>query len=246
MKKNGFNLYDILITMLIIGTIFILTIPALKKDTYQTHIYDKLGKFNSTMQDAIDKWKGENFCPYKLGVCLEYQKKLTGKNPDFEDLKKYLNIAQQINKNNPNDINLLPEKTLDYWGNEKSEYDYRTNNNRDIYIFLDGTIFSVESDEEGFWLLVDLNGKKPPNRIGKDTFHLTLGYKTGNDINFYAKEKTKDGICGHGTKEKITACDPANINPQKENGASPAAFVIINKKLPNYEELSKTIPNFKP
>ncbi len=245
MRKNGFSLFDVLLTMIIIGTVFALSIPTLYKDTYKEHVLGKLTKFNETIQGAIDKWKVENNCPYKYGVCLEYQKKLVSVNPEFSQLKEYLNIAQQINKNS-NDINLLPEKTLNYYGTGLSEYDFRTRNNRDIYIFLDGTIFSIEADDYGFWILVDVNGHKPPNRIGKDTFHMTLGYNTGNDINFYAREKTEDGICGHGSGEKIVKCDPTSVNPIVGNGASPTAYIMLNKKLPNFETLSKEVPNFKP
>jgi hypothetical protein len=245
MGKKAYNLIDVLLTMVVIGIIFTLTIPVLTMETIDKTIISRLGKFNSTLQDAVNEWKTQNNCLYKVGVCFEFQNKLLGQKPDFNKILQYLNGVEQINKNTYG-INLLPEKTLNYYGTDISEFDFRTNNSRNVYIFLDGTIFSIASDEEGFWIVADMNGKKPPNRIGKDTFHFTIGYGNRNDVNPYARDKTLDGICGHGYREVTISCDPNNANPTIGNGASPTAYVIIKNELPDFKSLSKTVSNFKP
>lgn len=162
---------------------------------------------------------------------------------DFNDLKKYLKISKEATVATlaPS---WLPEKTLNYRGNSISEFDFRTCKDRNVYMMGNGIIFSVKPDANGFWLLVDVNGKKLPNRIGKDTFHFTIGY-TSTDINYNAREKTSDGICGHGENGTIK-CDPNIIDPSNVLGASPTAFVIQNKRLPDYKALSSSIPDFKP
>jgi len=244
MKKNAYNLIDILLTMIVVGVIFTMTIPVLSRTSIDKTIITSLNKFNSDLDDAVQAWKNDKFCPYKIGVCFEMQRKITGQPPNFDKINKYLNV-QQIDKNSAG-INLLPEKTLNYYGNETSEFDFRTNNNRNIYILLNGTIFSVASDEEGFWIVVDANGKRPPNRIGFDTFHMTIGYGDRNDINFYARDKTSDGICGHGYNGQKIDCNPNNLNPTIGNGASPTAYVITHNTLPDFKALAKIVPNFKP
>lgn len=244
MHKKGFSLTDILLTMVIIGVVFSMTLPVLNKNSNDKELISRLNKFNSTLEDAIEKWKSDNNCHYKMGECFDLQKSLILKNPDFDQIKEYLNIAQQIDKNS-NDINYLPEKTLNYYGTQKSDYDFRSDKKNNIYLLLNGTTFSVNPDAEGFWILVDVNGKRPPNRIGKDTFHLTVGYDTKNDINYYPREKTTDGLCGHGYDGKIK-CDPENINPTVGNGASPTAYILLNGKLPDFKSLSKIVLNFMP
>lgn len=245
MSKNGFNLIDILMAMIVVGVIFTMTIPVLNKKNTSQNIVSELKEFNDILEQAVTQWKTQILCPYKTGECIKTIKETTSLSPDFNQITKYLNIADKVDKG-PSNVFWMPEKTLNYYGNDISDYDFRTNAIRSTYILVNGMIFSVEPDDEGFWIVVDVNGKKPPNRIGKDTFHFTIGYNTGNDINFYARETTRDGICGYGYNGNTAKCDPGNLNPTIENGASPTAYTILNQQIPDFAELSKTIPNFHP
>lgn len=241
--KNAFSLTDVLLTMIVIGIIFTLTIPVLSKRTDDKELIANLKNFSTKLEDAITKWKTSMGCPYKAGECFKFTQKTASEPYNFNLIKPYLNIVDEINSG-PSDKFWLPLKTTNYYGNGQSEFDFRSSTNRHIYLMVDGTIFSVAPDTSGFWILVDVNGKKPPNRIGKDTFHMTIGYE-GNDINYNALHKTSDGICGHGMKNKIK-CDPDNTNPTIGEGASPTAYVLLNFKLPDFKALSETLQNFKP
>lgn len=241
--KKAFSLMDVLLTMIIIGTIFTLTIPVLSRSNNEKELIAGLKNFNIKLEEAISKWKTTTGCPYKVGECFKYTQK-TGSDPfDFNLLKPYLNIVEEINSG-PSDKFWLPIKTTNYYGNGQSEFDFRSSTNRHIYLMLDGTVFSVAPDTRGFWIVVDVNGKKPPNRIGKDTFHMTIGYD-GNDLNYNALHKTNDGICGHSIKNQIK-CDSNNINPTIGEGASPTSYALLNQKLPDFKLLSETVQNFKP
>lgn len=243
--KKGINLVDILITMAIMSVIFSLTLPILTNKSYEKEVLVGFDNFNTTLQGSIDTWKSSIFCPFKVGKCIQIQKNYYSVQPNFNQIGQYMNIYLNIDKHT-NDISYLPEKTLDYSGKNRSTYDFRKNNKREVYMLLNGIVFSVLPDSEGYWIIVDVNGKKPPNRIGKDTFHLTVGYNTDSDINYYAKNKTNDGICGHLDDTAKVNCDGNNVNPNIGNGASPTAYLLINNKLPDFKILSEKIPGFKP
>jgi hypothetical protein len=242
--KNGFSLADVLITMIIVGVIFMFTIPVLnKKQEY--NIVPDLYDFNSKLESAVHSWKDSIGCPFNVQRCLGFQNVLFHTPADFSQISKYMNVVEQLNVGE-SDVYWLPLKTLNYYGTEKSDYDFRSSLNRSRYLLIDGKIISVETNKDGFWLLVDVNGKKPPNRIGKDTFHVLVGYSLSSDIHYFAREKTKDGICGSVSMDKTLECDPENVDPTKGNGASPGTYTIINHKLPDFKALSETVPNFKP
>lgn len=243
--KKGFSLIDIILTLIIVGILFSLTIPVAKKDKYEQEVIVGIKTFNNDLQNAVDTWKQEINCPFKAGTCLIIQKELLSINPDFNQIGTNLKIVEKISQNS-NDQSLLPFKTLNYQGTTKSIYDFRTNKKRDVYLLLNGTILSVLTEKDGYWIVVDINGKKPPNRIGKDTFHLCIGYDTDNDISYYPKVNTNDGLCGFLDPNRETSCNPININSRVSDGASPLTYAIINQKLPDFVMLSKKIKGFKP
>lgn len=243
--KKGFNLTDILMAMIVVGVFFVLTIPVLYKHTDDKALVSGLYQFNDELEIAVKKWKTEIGCPNNVKDCMVIQQSVSKEPVDFSLISRYMNVIEQDDEG-LSDVYWLPPRTLNYYGSEKSDFDFRSNLNRKRYLLSDGKIISVQSDKEGFWLLVDVNGKKPPNRIGKDTFHVIVGYSPVNDINYYAKEKTRDGLCGPDYESSKVTCDPENVNPTIGNGASPAAYVLIHHSLPNYKELSKTITGFKP
>lgn len=243
--KKGFNLTDILLTLIIVGTLIMLSISIINKNDWEKDIVPKLYEFNSTLESSVQLWKADIGCFYNVKTCLYLQKTIFGTSPDFNQISKFMNVVEKI-ESGPSETYWLPIKTFNYYGTEISDYDYRSNANRSRYLLLDGKIISVQTDDNGFWILVDVNGKKPPNRIGKDTFHVIVGYSPSNDINYYAREKTRDGLCGPNYGQDTIECDPNNTNPLMGNGASPGAYTIIHHKLPDYDSISKTVPGFQP
>ncbi len=243
--KKAINLVDVLISLTVISVIFSLTLPVLNYKAMEREVLIGFNNFNDTLQSAITQWKTEINCPYKAGMCIKLQQKYNSVNPDFKQLEPYLKLYGKIDKKTQ-DISLLPFKTLDYSGKYRSTYNFRTNEKRDVYMLINGVVFSVLTDNSGYWIIVDVNGKRPPNRIGKDTFHLTVGYNTESDINYYSKSRTTDGLCGILAGNRSIKCDPSNINPKIGNGASPTAYLVAFNKLPDFNLLSRQIDDFKP
>ena len=245
MRRCGFNLIDISMALLLVGVLSALTIPVLYKTNDTKNLVSELYDFNSTLETSVNKWKEELGCPYNVKVCLGLQKTILKAPADFDKITKFMKVVEKLNAG-PSDLYWLPVKTRDYYGTKTSEFDYRSNPNRTRYLLADGKIISVETNDDGFWLLVDVNGKKPPNRIGKDTFHVLVGYSPSNDINYYAREKTNDGICGPDYAHTVVVCDPKNVNPLVGTGANPGAYVLINHALPDYKTLSEQVAGFNP
>jgi len=244
--KKGFNLTDVLITLIIVGVLFMLTVPVLNGSMEDKSTVSEFYDFNSKLETAVSKWKASIGCVSSVKTCLVMQKALFNTTPDFSQISKYLNVVEKIDKG-ASILYWLPVRTLDYYGNAVSDYDFRKNVNRSRYLLADGKIISVETNDDGFWILVDVNGKKLPNRIGKDVFHIIVGYSPSKDISYFAREKTKDGICGPDfAKTPVLVCDPENVNPKIGNGANPATYVIVHHALPDYKELSQKVEGFRP
>lgn len=243
--KNGFNLADVLMTMIIISVLFMFTIPMLTNDTHGKELVDDLFDFNYKLESSVALWKADIGCPFNVQRCMGFQRILFRNPANFDSISKHMNVVQQIGIG-ASDVYWLPYKTFDYYGYDVSDYDFRTSTNRSRYLLTDGKIISVQTDPDGFWLLVDVNGKKPPNRIGKDTFHVLVGYSLSSDINYYPKENTKDKLCGASFRDRTIDCNPNNADPTKANGACPGPYTILNHALPDFKSLSETIPKFKP
>ncbi len=98
----------------------------------------------------------------------------------------------------------------------------------------------------GFAMYVDVNGKKNPNRIGKDVFPITVGFWPGKDVYYQAyygpQYHNTLGLCIDSSQ-----CDPSNVDPEFGSGADPTAYVILNQKLPDYKALAAKYPGtFRP
>jgi type II secretory pathway pseudopilin PulG len=243
--KKGFSLTDVLLTLVIVSVVFVLSVPVLYENADEKNLVSELYEFNSGLENAVNQWKAELNCPYSVKVCLGLQKTLLNESADFDKISTHMNIIEQQNEG-PSDLYWLPLRTLNYSGTDISEYGYRSVLNRRRYLLPDGKIFSVETDDDGFWLLVDVNGKRLPNRIGKDTFHVIVGYNTSGDISYNAREKTKDKICGPNYSHIEVKCDPENVDPTIGNGASPGTYALLHHSLPDYKVLSEKVAGFRP
>ena len=81
-------------------------------------------------------------------------------------------------------------------------------------------------------IVFDINGVKPPNRVGKDQFATSLYsynnyYKSLNPYVSYAGAAGYLGIC------YISASGPCN----SDDGHSPTAYVLANDKLPDFKAM---------
>jgi len=236
--QQAFTLAEVLITLGIIGILAAMTIPNLLQSSQEGQLVAGLLKFNSTLQQAVQMWKVDIDCYSDAYTCLAQQGLADEVSSNFDQIGKLMKISQKAA--GATNANWLPEKTLDYDGISITWHNYRTNGGTCKYLLQDGMIFSVDVDPAGFMILVDVNGPKPPNRIGKDTFHFTIGYNSQKDISYYTRSP-EPYVCS-----LSEICDSNNFDPTKSNGASPTSYVIINNKLPDFKSLSKTVAGFRP
>lgn len=247
-KKLAFTLAEVLITLGIIGVVVSMTIPTLYNNYCQRQWVAGLTKFASTLQNAVVLWKQDMGC-YDTYNCIRMQSLPNNNVNNFHQILAFMKISQSVVGGNTK--NWLPNDTLDYYGNATSasfgKVSHQASSDLENFQLQDGTTFSVNSASDGFNVTVDVNGSKGPNRVGKDTFFLTIGKKSGKDIYFYPYYANSSGVNSLGLCGVNSAsCDPDNTDPTVGNGASPTIYTILHGQIPDFQQLSQTVTNFKP
>lgn len=245
---RSFTLAETLITLAIIGVVAAITIPALVQSNQEQQIVSGLKKFNSTLNQAVQLWKQDIGCYDSASSCLAAQNLSDNVASNFDQLVKYFKIAKSTRTTT--DKSWLPDDTLNYYGNSAGSIYGRVAKigcgSGGCFLLQDGTTIAVDTNPAGFDISVDVNGKKPPNRIGKDTFVFYVGNNKGRDVYEYphypnSTDANTLGLCGNSNY-----CSPNNADPTKDNGASPTSYVLLNGKLPDFNALSQTVPGMKP
>lgn len=245
-RLKAFTMAEILITLGIIGIIAAMTLPTIIEKQDEKANVTSLLKFASTISQAVNKYKADTECTSKLSDCLTGNSDAVCSN--FDPIAKNMKIISSAKRgNNTDDISWLPDKAYNYYGEEQSgSYGgiSKVTFGDCAYALADGIIFSLDINPTNFDLIVDVNGKKRPNRVGRDIFFFTLG----GDANFNGTNTgwgnsglTKDVYpypLGNsyntfkGTCKVTMKCNPTNLDPTKNNGASLTSYVLLTKKLP--------------
>ena len=178
MKKTGFTLAEVLITLTIIGVIAVLTIPNLMQKHQDQEMISRLKKSYSVFTNAYQLSIRENGTPSEWNTTST---DTTIRSDEFlKNLLPYLKTQKVCTKGKYGCFTGTAgcsHKSLtgqcNWWGNLDGYYYARG-------ILQDGTTFALNADKQcpnnycGY-ILVDVNGKKGPNQIGIDTFWLSLG-----------------------------------------------------------------------
>lgn len=229
----AFTLAEVLIVLGVIGIVAEMTIPTLMNNVQsQTYVAGVL-KFNSTLHQAILMWKQDINCYSDAGTCLSQQGLGDNDCTNFDQIGKFMRISDKSLAGAT--ANWLPASTSNYAGvAQTGVWGGVSNASTGLckYLLQDGTTFTMDVDPAQIGIFVDVNGKKPPNRMGKDTFTFTIG-SSSKDVTYYpvANEAVRDaeGLCS-----MLTSCNPTNLDPAQYNGASPTAYVITTQKAPNF------------
>ena len=187
MKKNGFTLAEVLITMTIVGVIAALTTPALLHNVATADIGPRLAKFRATVEEANKHILIENEVN-RLSVLLRRQADpttfYTTQLQNFMRIDEFnrpanaqytvndyagngagrvtVSVSQAGGNNNLNN-------TLDVDFNQGSLFNFRTVEGMGVHFALDNGL----NDSVGT-VFVDTNGDTPPNRIGRDIFGFAI------------------------------------------------------------------------
>lgn len=174
LRKVAFTLAEVLITLGIIGVVAAITIPTIVNHYKEKVTITKLKKLNSTFQNAFNLMRQEEFGG---GDASEWGD--ISRDEFVQVYTKYLSVAQVCTQEdiqkcfyNTNYANLNGEQNQLYvnsysgfilndgapvavgWSGANSEYTISTGNYGQIF--------------------VDINGKNPPNILGRDVFSFII------------------------------------------------------------------------
>ena len=248
-RKIAFTLAEVLITLGIIGVVAAMTMPSLIQHYREKAMVTSLEKFVSTISQAVDLYKADNECVDSISTCVSYISKGDENCDNFAPIAAKMNVIASVKNANKSTADWLPDKAYNYYG-EEQEGIYGGVSKRNIgacaYLLNDGTTFAVDINPTNFDIMVDVNGKKLPNRVGQDIFPLLIGadanfvnagVTSGNsnknkDVIFYPLGSDYNAFRGLCRYYYSGGCNPLNTDPTKDNGASPTAYVLMTKKLP--------------
>lgn len=200
-KYVSFTLAEVLLTLGIIGIIAAMTLPSLIKRAERIILIQQFKKAYSNIQNIVELVQVENGMPYD---CYNKSWSLTlTQCPEFH--RALLSKFQVIQKCNYDDYNCHPKyKTKDEvlaaggeeMNNTSCSYKFSASH---FYILKDGSFLILNdngtNNTHQTFFMIDVNGKKGPNKWGYDLFYLTF-YRTDKNKNVHVA----DGICA--LKEK--------------------------------------------
>ena len=176
-QKRAFTLAEVLITLVIIGVIAALTVPTLIQNTQKQEYVSALKKAYSTLSQAT------------LKILEEDEIKANNLNRVKEQYKKHLNVAKDCGRDtqcgfagDTKDLQKNIVSNAQELANGESWYASTTR-----LALADGTVllfhwrsgWHCSTDSKSYscyHILVDLNGPKAPNIVGRDIFGFDLYY----------------------------------------------------------------------
>lgn len=211
-KCSAFTLAEVLVTLGIIGVVAAMTQPSVISSRYEKENIVRLEKFISTLSQAINLYKAKNECLANIGNCIVLGKDSRCEN--FEGIAAEMHIVDFATLQTKENKGWIPEKAYNYYGEEiTGRYGglSKTTIGDCAYLLPDGTTFSMDVNPRSFNIVVDVNGPKSPNRVGRDTFFVYVGnswgganvpqaYSFNNDIALYPGNDLRSyndykGIC---------------------------------------------------
>ncbi|MDR1167435.1 MAG: type II secretion system GspH family protein [Heliobacteriaceae bacterium] len=221
--KKGFTLAEVLITLSVIGVVAALTMPSLignyKKQVYVTQLKKAVNVWDNGIKlmlaiEGSDYLNNTEFAQVIVnsGKTAYNATTVSGLSNATEILKKYFNIIKMEGTASP-----ITFKGLDGTDATYGNYDFEK-----IYLS-DGSVYYVSLKDfndtviseklNNGSILIDVNGDKGPNQMGRDIFQFFV-YRTGTLVaggSIRAKEiwnwdfwKTGTSGCGTEGSEKIT------------------------------------------
>ncbi len=168
--KKAFTLAETLITLGIIGVVATITIPTVINKVNEYHWQVSYKKSFSLISQALLKMQqNEEMLPIEdSGEYSNPTSPAIGEN--FKTLTKYIKTVRTCFNNNADDCwvcedgqaGLNSSTAPDWLGCTKSSY---------AFVDASGTAWYLYSNKE-IPLLIDVNGDKTPNKLGKDRFYM--------------------------------------------------------------------------
>lgn len=227
--NKGFTLAEVLITLAIIGVVSAMIIPTLIQGQQEKATVTALKKTFSTLSSAYTQAEQENGKPDTWGMATGNSP--TGDAPMLDKLKPYLKVDKDCTDGSSGCFQ--PSVMYKHLASVNGGWNIADNMQVPKLRLADGTLIlaildnancgrhpgnSVALQDECGWYVVDVNGYKKPNQLGKDVFMLYL---------------TRFGIVPWGTALDTTAYNFTSDCKNKDTafGYGCAAWVIYNENL---------------
>lgn len=210
-KKDGFTLSEVLITLAVVGTLAVMVLPGLIKDANNkamvTLLQSTLSNISSAIQTEVVNTRTSN---------LEDTDII--KNPEAF-FKKYLDVKRVCTNANP----CMYTST-----NSDSKYkNYNTLNGGTISASSYNTTIllntGVAVGVQGNTISIDLNGLSDPNTVGIDRWIFDIQKKT--DLN--ANPPTHAGEMGG--RESYKNASKATLKSNCRGGIAPACYTLLER-----------------
>ncbi len=217
MKKIGFTLAEVLITLGIIGVVAALTAPALVQNAGTAKIGPTLSKVVSTLENANEQMMHDE-------DVTDLSKIAETADEYFELLSKYISGSSYIPENSYDDnvVTFTPAQTN--WNKQASSItwsNYREFKfSDDISLLIYNNNMSSDTGKVGSYkgrfkaMYIDINGtQKGPNVMGKDIFFFDID-RSGQIVPWGSKAQAYRSwgiIPDYNTSDATTACNEDEV-----------------------------------
>lgn len=238
---QGFTLAEILITLGIVGVVAALILPVFSYKIFEKESVEKLKQTFSIIDNAVRAMQMDEGC--EGASCFEIPAPQIS--PITDKLEKKFKYSDKYCRKmgeNATAVSWLPKNGYNSAG-DITNYStlvvgYETTADKSdvcIYRLNNGATVSFSrmnafSNSGVLNIVIDVNGKGKPNRVGKDVFPISANYYTVGISQYYhihpwSTAKYFVGLCNISSN----TCQP--------DEKSPAAYVLTNNKLPDLTKL---------
>lgn len=190
MKRYGFTLAEVLITLGIIGVVAAMTMPALVGNYQKTQTVAQLKKLYSGLLQSME------FSKSQYGDIENWEWDLPTKEFFYKYFASNLKVLKYCENNNNiacwNDLGAMGMNGTMYADNPLASREWHT-----LTLSNGAMLAMLKQDNTHIHFLLDLNGKKAPNTLGKDIFEFTATSRAFGD-GYILVEKPGLYMYGHG------------------------------------------------
>ncbi len=213
----GFTLAEVLITLAIIGVVAAMTLPTLIQNQQKRSLEVATQKFYSNMSQAVKKYMADEGYEDLRNSPLEFSLSDSIEEDDANEAKaqkacddfvqKYLKVAKVCEDGCFADNYTTQNGEISDSVGTKAEYKSYSGK----FVLADGAVLDITpgyvNGTNPMYLLVDINGKKGPNKIGYDLWYMDIFYDGSIDESGLTPECKKDN--------KYCAGDGSGYSPKE-------------------------------
>lgn len=187
-RKSGFTLAETLLTLVIIGVVMMLCIPAFQRVGHDKEYFASYKKAVSVLSQVVERMNAEH--KFKRGNLAE----------SYQNFKTYFNIASDCSAGGKD-----PSECWDYNADDQGPCQA----SEEVFVDMSGMVWARTTDNVwGF--VVDTNGDRGPNHFGKDRWCL---YTVDNDGNYTDGKKKPISVKPYPNQDILEKSDQCKFPP---------------------------------